>query len=193
MTLQGKARLVYALHFGLSDSPVQHRMWPTTLHTVDCKVLHNTLRQIRLLVVLTPGGCVAPTAVPSLVQTVYMGYEHTIIYGYLNPSTALTLKFSLKESLFCVASKVSETKYDRYWKCGTSVMSHKGSLINRGDTSEDTCSIWTPWQMLKHADKSQYKETAFKAFLPLVIWAFGVCPTSMSMGQRKCSLIGRCP
>ena len=39
----------------------------------------------------------APTAVPSLVQTVYMGYEHTIIYGYLNPSTVLTLKFLLKE------------------------------------------------------------------------------------------------
>ena len=86
MTLQGKAMLVYALHFGLSDSPVQHR------HTsYKCSVsLHNTLKQIRLLVVLTPGGCVAPTAVPSLVQIVYMGKEHTIIYGYLNPSTVLT-------------------------------------------------------------------------------------------------------
>ena len=135
MTLQGKAGVVYALHFALSDSPLQHRMWPNTLHTMYCKVLHNTLRQIRLLVVLTPGRVRGPNCCSkSGTDSLYGVRTHHYIY----PSAALTLKFLLKYFFLCQ----TKLQYGRYWTCGTIVMmSHKGSLINRRDTSEDTHNI----------------------------------------------------
>ena len=115
-----------------AQNVIQHTSYSDAVLQRSAKFfLHNTLRQIRLLVVLTPGGCVAPTAVPGLVQTVYMGCKPPVfIYGYPKAFHGM----HIEKSYFCHIKSTQATIYIRYQKRGTSVMSNKGSLIDRGDT-----------------------------------------------------------
>ena len=141
MTLQGKAilsrrGLCLAL-CPLRQHRVQHRMWSNTLHTAT---LYYSVVQSSFCIIhwgrLGSWSCWHQAgAWPQLLFQVW--YRQSIWganHQYLSTDTQKpSMECILKNHIFVISSPL-KPQYIRYQKRGTSVMSNKGSLIDRGDT-----------------------------------------------------------